>query len=64
MKRLVAIGLAGTAAATVLAGCEQPTPGVTMWSGTHSTRAQALCWSDDPTQSVDAQKCAEAAPSA
>ncbi|TXH44610.1 MAG: hypothetical protein E6Q90_03455 [Actinobacteria bacterium] len=61
MKRLVAIGLAGTAAATVLVGCEKPNPGVTMWSGTHSTRAQALCWADDANQSVDAQKCAEAA---
>ncbi|MFI0433665.1 MAG: hypothetical protein ACH36H_11045 [Candidatus Nanopelagicales bacterium] len=61
MKRLVAIGLAGTAAATVLVGCEKPNPGVTMWSGTNSQHTPALCWSNDAAQSIDAQKCAEAA---
>lgn len=61
MKRLIAIGLAGTAAATVLAGCEKPNPGVTMWSGTHSEHASALCWSFDDAQAIDAKQCAEKA---
>ena len=31
----------------VLAGCEQPAPGITAFSGTNSVRTEALCWAFD-----------------
>lgn len=41
--------LAGVIALTggLLAGCEKPTPGVSVFSGTQSVRTSALCWSFD-----------------
>jgi hypothetical protein len=57
VKRLAVIALAaGTAAA--LTGCEKPNPGVTVFSGTNSEHAQALCWSPDAAESVQARGCA------
>lgn len=58
MKRLAVIALAaGTAVA--LTGCEKPNPGVTVFSGTNSEHTQALCWSADATESVQARGCAD-----
>lgn len=57
MKRLAVLTLAA-ATATTLAACEKPNPGVTVFSGTSSQRAQAICWSPDATQSVTAKGCA------
>ena len=57
MKRLAVIALAaGTVAA--LSGCEKPNPGVTVFSGTNSERQQAICWSADAAESVEARGCA------
>lgn len=52
---VIAVALGATAA---LAACEKPNPGVTVWSGTNSQHEQAVCWSADPTQSIQAQGCA------
>ncbi len=42
----------------VLAGCEQPPPGVTAFSGTSSVRVPALCWAfDSPT--LESGECAQ-----
>lgn len=41
-----------------LTGCDKPNPGVSVWSGTTSEHTQALCWSADATQSVEAAGCA------
>lgn len=60
MKRLVIIGLAVSATAA-LAACEKPNPGVSIWSGTKSEYARALCWSPEPNQTVEAGGCAIAA---
>lgn len=51
---------AGAASVLLLAvtGCEKPNPGVSVWSGTTSQHTQALCWSADATQSVEAAGCA------
>ena len=44
--------------ALALAGCEQPNPSVTVWSGTNSEHEQAVCWQSDGT-SLTARDCAE-----
>jgi hypothetical protein len=36
-----------------LAGCDQPTPSVTVFSGTHSDHREAICWSADADEAVD-----------
>ena len=30
-----------------MAACQKPTPGVTVWSGTHSAHSEAVCWVSD-----------------
>lgn len=42
----------------VLAGCEQPPPSITAFSGTNSERAAALCWAFDG-DSLDSSDCAQ-----
>lgn len=63
MTRRGTASLVGLSALAVLAlsGCEQPTPGVTVWSGRASEHTEATCWSDDPAATVDATACASAA---
>jgi hypothetical protein len=51
--------LAATIAAAggVLAGCEQPAPAITVFSGTNSVRASALCWAFD-ADALEPGQCA------
>jgi hypothetical protein len=51
-------GLILSSLVLALAGCEQPRPGATAWSGTTSEYRPALCWADQGV--VDTQSCAEA----
>lgn len=43
----------------VLAGCEKPNPGVTVWSGTNSEHVEALCWQHREVGGLSATDCAE-----
>jgi hypothetical protein len=63
MTRARAAALAGalTLAVVGLAGCEKPTPGVTVWSGTSSERVQAQCWAFSSGGTVDATTCLQGA---
>ncbi|MCU0266977.1 MAG: hypothetical protein MUC45_12875 [Actinomycetia bacterium] len=63
MTRRRTAPLVGLSALAVLAlsGCEQPTPGVTAWSGRTSEHTEAVCWSRDAATKVDAEACAQAA---
>lgn len=56
--RALAIGLVALSP-LVLAGCEKPNPGVTVWSGTSSEHVQALCWAHAEDASLGARDCAE-----
>jgi hypothetical protein len=40
-----------------LAGCDQPTPSVTVFSGTHSDHREAICWSADAEKAFDESDC-------
>lgn len=40
-----------------LAACEKPTPGVTVFSGTHSDHTEAICWSSDADRAVNRSDC-------
>lgn len=57
MKKMLVCGavIAGT---VVLTGCEKPFPGATVWSGTNSEHASALCWSFDAATPIDEAECA------
>lgn len=57
MKKMLVFG-AVIAGAVVLTGCEKPNPGATVWSGTNSEHASALCWSFDAATPVDEAACA------
>lgn len=46
--KLLGVGLVG-ASVLALAGCTQPTPDVTVWSGTSSVVRGATCWAPDST---------------
>jgi hypothetical protein len=43
----------------VLAGCEKPYPGVTVWSGTSSEHEAAVCWQPADTGGLGPRECAE-----
>ena len=58
MKHIAYLAVAAAGVA-VLAGCDKPNPGATVWSGTHSAHAQATCWSFDINQGIDLQSCAQ-----
>jgi len=45
-----------TAAAT-LTGCEKPRPLATVFSGSASVAREALCWSSEPAEPLDAADC-------
>ena len=57
MKKMLVWG-AVVAGAVALTGCEKPNPGATVWSGTHSEHAAALCWSFDAATPIDETECA------
>lgn len=59
MKKALVFG-AVMAGAVVLTGCEKPFPGATVWSGTNSEHASALCWSFDAAEPIDEAQCAGA----
>lgn len=42
-----------------LTGCEKPKPSITMFSGTNSVRAEALCWTQDGTPAVGSAGCTQ-----
>ena len=55
--RLLVLGTA-LMSAGALTACEAPSPGITIWSGAASVRADALCWAHD-SQSLEPGACAE-----
>jgi hypothetical protein len=57
-RRSLAIALVALSP-LVLAGCEKPNPGVTVWSGTSSEHAEALCWQPKELGGLTAKECAE-----
>jgi len=42
----------------LLAGCEKPYPGVTVWSGTSSEHSPALCWQPAEVGGLTPEQCA------
>ncbi len=54
--QVVGAGLAGVGV-LALSGCTQPTPDVTVWSGTASVVRQATCWSTDASVSEAVKNC-------
>jgi hypothetical protein len=57
-RRSVAIGLLALSP-LVLAGCEKPNPGVTVWSGTSSEHVPAACWQHEEGEPLGAADCAQ-----
>jgi hypothetical protein len=51
----VAALVAGTSA--LVTGCDKPPPAISVWSGTHSVNAPALCWAFDDA-ALTPQECA------
>ena len=43
--------------AALLTGCEKPAPAVTTFSGSTSATVEAICWSFDVSEPVDAKTC-------
>lgn len=43
----------------LLAGCEKPFPGVTVWSGTSSEHEPAVCWQAEESGGLGPRECAE-----
>ncbi len=59
-RGLRSLALAGVAlSALMLAGCEKPAPGVTVWSGTDSTHHAALCWQFEENRALSDRECAQ-----
>jgi hypothetical protein len=56
-RRSLAIALVALSP-LVLAGCEKPYPGVTVWSGTSSEHTEALCWQPEEQGGLTAKECA------
>jgi hypothetical protein len=56
-RRSLAIALVALSP-LVLAGCEKPYPGVTVWSGTSSEHTAALCWQPEEVGGLTAKECA------
>jgi hypothetical protein len=56
-RRSLAIALVALSP-LVLAGCEKPYPGVTVWSGTSSEHSEALCWQPAKVGGLTAKECA------
>lgn len=43
----------------VLTGCEKPNPGITIFSGSSSARANAICWTEDGSPAVGSAGCSQ-----
>ena len=43
----LAMAAAGLAVSSMLTACEKPLPAATFFSGSHSTRIEASCWTED-----------------
>jgi hypothetical protein len=56
--RALAIGLVALSP-LVLAGCEKPYPGVTVWSGTSSEHVSAVCWQFEEGTPLTPRECAQ-----
>lgn len=52
---------AAVLAPLLLAGCEKPSPSVTIFAGSDSERAEAACWSHDEDEAVVQTECGGAA---
>lgn len=46
-------------ALVVLTGCEKSNPGITIFSGTESARANAICWTEDGSPAVGSPGCSQ-----
>jgi hypothetical protein len=57
-RRSLAIALVALSP-LVLAGCEKPYPGVTVWSGTSSEHSEALCWQPKELGGLTPKECAQ-----
>ena len=57
-RRSLAIALVALSP-LVLAGCEKPYPGVTVWSGTSSEHVEALCWQPKEIGGLTPKECAQ-----
>jgi hypothetical protein len=55
--RSAAVAVASVALLAILAACDKPTPGVTVFSGTHSANREAICWSPEADQPVTGSDC-------
>ena len=55
--RIVALSAALVGFASLLSACEQPKPVATVFSGSSSVSREALCWSDDPAEAIEASDC-------
>lgn len=56
--RLSLIAVGAALVAVTLTGCQKPTPGASVFSGTSTAHSQAACWAFDGP-SVDADECAQ-----
>jgi hypothetical protein len=56
-RRSLAIALVALSP-LILAGCQKPYPGVTVWSGTSSQHEPALCWQSEEVGGLTAEECA------
>ena len=60
LRRASSPALLGLAvlAPLLLTGCEKPSPGITVFAGSTSQRAEAACWAQDADGSVQQPACA------
>jgi hypothetical protein len=42
-----------------LTGCEKPKPSVTLFSGSNSVRAEAVCWTQDGSPAIGSPGCSQ-----
>ena len=56
-RRPLLTALAASAVLLLLAACQQPTPGISVFSGTTSAHREAICWSFEPAQPVEKSDC-------
>lgn len=57
MRQRLAMASVMAVSGLLLAGCEQPAPGITAFSGTDTVRTEALCWAFD-ADSLAPEDCA------
>ena len=57
MRLRAAAVLSAAGATLVLSGCEKPVPGVSVFSGSHVARAEAVCWAREDGGTVSQEQC-------